>query len=172
MTLSAPVRVLFVVLGFASLATGVAGAFLPLLPTTPFLLLAAFLFSRSSPRLHGWLMRNRFVGPAVERWERERTVSRRVKWTATAMCALSAAISVPLLPHPAGQAGLAAFLAVLVAVVWRLPERRGVTMSSLGPGRASASNGNAETGESVEQEIGPGDPRTRKDPSGDLPPLR
>ncbi len=55
------------------------GVFLPGLPTTPFLLLAAACFARSSPRLHNKLLNNRFFGELIRNWEKNRTVPRRAK---------------------------------------------------------------------------------------------
>ena len=56
---------LYVVSGFLSVALGTAGIFLPLLPTTPFMLLAGYLFARSSARWHHWLLRHRYFGPYI-----------------------------------------------------------------------------------------------------------
>ncbi|MDR2823760.1 MAG: YbaN family protein, partial [Prevotellaceae bacterium] len=55
-------KYLLIVLGVISLAWGVLGIFLPLLPTTPFLLLSAFLFARSSEKLHSWLLNHKILG--------------------------------------------------------------------------------------------------------------
>ena len=55
-------KILFAILGCIALALGIVGIFLPLLPTTPFLLLAAALWVRSSPRLYGWLLSHRRLG--------------------------------------------------------------------------------------------------------------
>ena len=61
----------WLLLGIGWLAVGLAaiGAFLPLLPTVPFLLVAAWAFARSSVRLHGWLYRNRLFGPLLRDWQ-------------------------------------------------------------------------------------------------------
>lgn len=72
-------RVLFMVLGLLSVFLGVLGIFLPLLPTTPFLLLALYLFVRSSERLHGWLMGHPILGRYLQSYIRERAVPRSVK---------------------------------------------------------------------------------------------
>jgi uncharacterized membrane protein YbaN (DUF454 family) len=85
-------RPLWIALGGLSVALGIAGIFLPLLPTTPFMLLAAFAFARSSPRLHGWLVAHPRFGPAIEDWRRHGAVSRRAKRYAVAAMAAALAI--------------------------------------------------------------------------------
>ena len=55
------------------------GIFVPLLPTTPFLLLAAFLYARSSERFHAWLLTNRLVGSYIRRYQEHRSMTRRHK---------------------------------------------------------------------------------------------
>ncbi|MEM9620389.1 MAG: YbaN family protein [Pseudomonadota bacterium] len=72
-------RYLWIALGWISIVLGVVGAFLPLLPTTPFLLLAAFSFSRGSERLHAWLLNHPKLGPPIHAWEAEKAISRQVK---------------------------------------------------------------------------------------------
>jgi hypothetical protein len=65
--------------GFLFLAVGTVGVFLPLLPTTPFVLLSAACFARSSEKWHRWLLANGTFGPMIRDWESKRCVSRRVK---------------------------------------------------------------------------------------------
>ncbi len=89
-------RVFWLVLGLASLSFGIVGIVLPLLPTTPFLLLSAFCFARSSDRLHDWLLAHRSFGPLIENWRRERAIARSAKIAATASCAAVFAISLVL----------------------------------------------------------------------------
>ena len=72
-------RYLLMVLGSVALALGVAGIFLPLLPTTPFLLLAAALYFRSSPRLYDWLLSHRHLGPYIRNFRENRAIPLRVK---------------------------------------------------------------------------------------------
>ena len=71
-------------LGFLFLGIGVAGIFLPLLPATPFVLLAAACFARSSEKWHRWMLANDTFGPMIRNWERNRCVSCRVKLIAIA----------------------------------------------------------------------------------------
>ena len=71
------------VAGSACVVLAFLGLFLPLLPTTPFLLLAAFCFSRGSARLHKWLLEQRTMGPIIRDWNERRVIQPRVKWVAT-----------------------------------------------------------------------------------------
>ena len=66
-------------LGCVSLALGVVGIFLPVLPTTPFLLLSAALFVRSSDRLYNWLMEHKHLGPYIKNFRENRAIPLRVK---------------------------------------------------------------------------------------------
>ncbi len=76
--------------GIIALGFGIVGIALPLLPTTPFLILAAFCFSRGSDRLHTWLLAHPRFGPAIVDWQEQGAISVRAK--ALAMAALAAAI--------------------------------------------------------------------------------
>ena len=69
----------FRVFGFVFLGLGTLGVVLPLLPTTPFILLSAACFARSSEKWHRWLLANGTFGPMIRNWEENRCVSRRVK---------------------------------------------------------------------------------------------
>lgn len=82
-------RPLWFALGSASLGLGILGIFLPLLPTTPLVLVSAFFFSRSSPAVHDWLLAHRTFGPAIRDWRERRAISRAGKTAAVlAMAAL------------------------------------------------------------------------------------
>jgi len=61
-------RIVFAGLGWCSVALGLAGVFLPGLPTTVFVIAASYLFARSSPRFEGWLRTNRYFGPRLQRY--------------------------------------------------------------------------------------------------------
>lgn len=74
---------MYLTLGWFFLLLALVGIPLPLLPTTPFLLLAAFFFSRSSPRLHRWLRAHRLFGPILRDWEEHRRISLTAKISAT-----------------------------------------------------------------------------------------
>lgn len=82
-------RIFWLAGGLISLALGIVGAVLPLLPTTPFVLLAAFCFARSSPRLQAWLENDRHFGPMIENWRRHGAISVRTKIYSLSVMAVS-----------------------------------------------------------------------------------
>ena len=75
----APIRWLWIAFGGLCVALAFAGVALPLLPTTPFLLLAAFAFAKSSPRLHSWLINHKRFGPMIGNWNQHGAISRPTK---------------------------------------------------------------------------------------------
>lgn len=72
-------------LAWSCVALGAAGTLLPLLPTTPFVLLAAWAAPKGSPRLAAWLQEHRHFGPMLEAWRQHRAIPRRAKWLAVIM---------------------------------------------------------------------------------------
>lgn len=80
--------------GLICVVLAMAGVVLPLVPTTPFLLLAAFAFARSSPRLHAWLMAHRQFGPLIRNWRDHGQIDRKSKFLAVLAMLMALAISV------------------------------------------------------------------------------
>jgi uncharacterized protein len=80
-------RPIWLIIGLLALALGALGVVLPLLPTTVFLLVAAYAFARSSPRLHAWLLGHRLFGPLILNWQRNRSIPRPAKVAAVASSA-------------------------------------------------------------------------------------
>ncbi len=123
--LQGPLRIALIVIGAISLVLGIIGLFLPVMPTTPFILLAAACWSRSLPRLHRWLLAQPKVGPMIEHWERNRTVPRRVKLVATAFVLPSIGTSIYLVRETTWLVLMLVAIAVIViAGIWLLPEPR------------------------------------------------
>ena len=93
-----PIRALWFVVGLCAVALAVLGVALPLLPTTPFVLLAAFAFAKSSERWHTWLRRHRVFGPIIENWREHGAISRRaisaLAWVSINRSPLARAISI------------------------------------------------------------------------------
>ena len=82
-------NLLLLSLGWVFVALGFIGVLLPIMPTTPFLIVAAACFSRGSPRLHSWLLNQKHVGPALRSWEEHRVISPKSKALSTALIAFS-----------------------------------------------------------------------------------
>jgi uncharacterized membrane protein YbaN (DUF454 family) len=92
-------RLFWLTIGLVSLALAAVGVLLPLLPTTPFVILAAFCFMKSSQRLHDWLVSHRVFGPMIVDWREYGAISRPAKRVAIAsmgaVFVLSVALNVP-----------------------------------------------------------------------------
>lgn len=99
------------------------GVFLPLLPTTPFILLAAWCFYRTSPRMHSWLYRQPVLGPALVEWESSRSISRKTKVIATLTILLSLSFMWIKVQILAVKIGVTLFLAGVVAFICSRPEK-------------------------------------------------
>jgi hypothetical protein len=118
------VRALFFVAGVVSLALAIAGVVLPVLPTTPLVLLAAACFARSYRPFHEWLIAHRLFGPMVREWHEHGSIPFRVKLTAISMMALGLGTSIVLFVEaPWLKALLAALGLGLGAWMYRLPSR-------------------------------------------------
>ena len=87
--------------GLASLVLGVLGIFLPLLPTTPFVLLAGFCFARGSPRWEAWLLNHARFGPMVRNWRARHVIPLRAKQLAWTMMTIGSAWSWWVMPSVA-----------------------------------------------------------------------
>ncbi len=90
-------KAVLIFLGTVCVALGVLGMFLPLLPTTVFLLMAAYCYSRSSERFHDWLLNNRLCGDYIRNYKSGRGISMRQKITTTSILWVSIGVSIWLL---------------------------------------------------------------------------
>ena len=115
-------RAFWATVGCVALALGAIGIVLPLLPTVPFLLLAAFSFARSSRRAHDWLMQHAVFGPLIRDWQRAGAISRRAKLLASVSMIAVFALSVALGLRPLILAIQAASLCAVALFIWTRPE--------------------------------------------------
>lgn len=104
-------NLILVLLGLLSFAIGMIGVFLPILPTVPFMILAAYLFSKSSPRLYEWITNLPKIGPAIHEWNTQRVIRKRSKIIACIMIACG--MGYPILFKP----GVAIVARALMAAV-------------------------------------------------------
>jgi len=121
--LSVVVRRLFWrALALVSLLLGLAGVFLPVLPTVPFVLIAAWAAGNGWPALEAWLLNHAHLGPPLRRWRERGAVPRRAKWAATIGMS-GGALTLVLLPLPIWVTVAAVTtMAVVAAWLWRRPE--------------------------------------------------
>ncbi len=109
-------------LALVCLALGVIGAFLPLLPTTPFLLVAAWAAGKGWPQFEAWLLAHPRYGPPIRRWRDHRAVPRSAKWLASlTMLASTALLAVSTAPL-AAKLAVPAFMFAVAWWLWRRPE--------------------------------------------------
>ncbi len=105
-------RVIYLLAGFFSLALGIIGIFLPVLPTTPFLLLSAYCFARSSERMYNWLMTNRYFGKYLSDYKKGLGVPQRIKFYAISLLWITILLSVLLFV----KASIIRILLIIIAV--------------------------------------------------------
>lgn len=117
-------RALLLAVGLLSTALAVVGLFVPLLPTVPFLLLAAACFARSSERVHRWLLGHAQLGPILAGFLDDQGIPRKVKLRAIALIWLTISpTALWLVPHPWLKGLLFAIALAVSFYLWRLPER-------------------------------------------------
>ncbi|MBB1490266.1 MULTISPECIES: YbaN family protein [unclassified Paracoccus (in: a-proteobacteria)] len=112
-------RLLWWIIGILAVVLAFAGTVLPIVPTVPFLIVAAFAFNRSSPRFHHMLMTHRVFGPQIRDWQEHRAIDPRVKVIVCVSMAIGLCISWFILPHPFWAVQVAVLAAVAVFIVTR-----------------------------------------------------
>ncbi|SUD89766.1 YbaN family protein [Psychrobacter phenylpyruvicus] len=120
----ASMRWLYLVLGGIFFGLGVVGVMLPVMPTAPFVLLAAACWARGSERFYLWLINHKYMGKYIRDWEARRAVPRRAKWLACIMMTLSGTLLFFTVPD--AQLWVAWTVALVCFCVgiylWRLPD--------------------------------------------------
>nr|WP_090331483.1 YbaN family protein [Nitrosomonas sp. Nm51] len=117
------IRSLYLGAGCVALMLGGLGVILPVLPTTPFVLLAAACFARGSERFHTRLMTNRYTGPIILQWRLHRSIPRKAKRLAYIMTALSFSVSILIVPEIWQKIMLATIACILAFCLSRIPVR-------------------------------------------------
>ena len=114
-------RYIWAVLGLICVGLGLIGIALPLLPTVPFMLLAAFFFARSSERLHNWLITHPTFGPPIVDWQTNGAINPRVKRIATVSIAAVFAISLVIGLRTLLLGIQAVVLTMVLVFIWSRP---------------------------------------------------
>ncbi len=118
----AVVRWLWIVAGIISLLLATLGVVLPLLPTTPLVILAAFCFSKGSTRLHQWLHHNRFFGPMLQDWETYGVIRAKSKIMATVAIVILFSLSLYLTAiHVVWKILLLVLALAILCFIWTRP---------------------------------------------------
>lgn len=109
-------------LTWVCIALAIVGVILPGMPTTVFVLIAAWSASRCSPRLRRWIEQHRLFGPRLRNWEAGGYIDRRTKWAASTGMLIALALILVFIRHPLVLLPVLALLATGAWVVWSRPE--------------------------------------------------
>jgi hypothetical protein len=112
----------WLLVAYVALGLALLGVVLPGLPTTPFVLVAAWAAAQGSPRLHAWLLAHRSFGPLIRNWQRYGAVSRAAKWLASVMMVLCAIVLWWFAPNPWAHWPPIAVMALVSIWLWCRPE--------------------------------------------------
>ncbi len=116
-------KYLLILLGLLFVALGIIGALMPILPTTPFLLLALACFANSSPHFHQMLLNNRWFGGILRQWEESHSITRASKIKAMILIVLTFGLSIWILKERLIlQLGLLMMGIILLTFLWKLKE--------------------------------------------------
>ncbi len=116
-------RSIFLIFGSLFFLVGIIGVLVPILPTTPFMILSAACFAESSPRFHKMLLNNRWFGEDLRRWENNKTMKRGTKKRATWIIIISFTLSISILwGNIIWQLVLFCIALVLLFFLWRIAE--------------------------------------------------
>ncbi|WP_237485546.1 YbaN family protein [Vibrio hippocampi] len=112
--------------GIVAVALGIAGIVLPLLPTTPFLLLASACFLRGSPRLHDWLWNHATFGAIIRDWQQHRCIAKKVKLRGAIFICCSFSVSIFFAPQVWLKIALFVLFLVIFSIFLRIPVKQSV----------------------------------------------
>ncbi|MCK5876598.1 MAG: YbaN family protein [Candidatus Marithrix sp.] len=109
---------LFIILGWFFVILGIIGVILPVLPTTPFLIVALAFFSKSSPKFHNMLLNNVWFGSVLKQWEENKTLSRQIKYKISLLVIFTFAITIIIY----NKIQLLLLAIILLFFIWRIKE--------------------------------------------------
>ena len=118
---SPTIRWLLIVVGWLAIVLGVIGIILPLLPTTPFLLLAAACFARSSEKFHNWLLGHKYLGPYIHLYLDGKGIPLRAKYYIITVLWATMAVSIYIVPHIAAKITMVIIATCVTIYILRLP---------------------------------------------------
>ncbi len=123
-TLDRTKKLLLITAGTICVGLGIIGLVLPVVPTSPFLLLAAACYARSSKRFYNRLLANPIFGPPIRQWREDRSIPARAKWLAIAMILLTFSVTVIFILEDAPARLIMSLIGLLVIVfLYRIPSR-------------------------------------------------
>ncbi|MCE0811133.1 DUF454 family protein [Buttiauxella sp. A2-C1_F] len=114
-------RIILIIIGWLAVVLATLGVVLPLLPTTPFLLLAAWCFAHSSPRFHHWLLYRSWFGSYIRHWQDHRALPPGAKPRALIFIVLTFAVSLYLVNILWVRLLLLMMMCALLFFMWRMP---------------------------------------------------
>ncbi len=116
-----PYQVILKIVGFIALSLGLAGLFLPILPTTPFLILALWCFARSSPKMHAWIINHPKLGPVIKLWQEKRAIPISAKLMASLIILLSLTSLWLWAPYQEVKIGVTILLSIVTIFILTRP---------------------------------------------------
>lgn len=111
---------LLIILGLVLVGLAILGAFLPVLPTTPLLLLALACFAKSSEKLHDWLLTNKTFGAPIKQWQETKSISRKVKVYALITIVIGGTLSILAVDTKMHKLLLLAVLIIPVVIILKI----------------------------------------------------
>jgi len=120
-------KIIYNTFGMISLGLGILGAFLPLLPSTCFILFATWAFSKSSPTFHAWLYYKSPFATSIQNWQQHKVIPTNVKWMACVSIVISYSITAYLVNNTYILVGVGLGLLIVIAYLITKPSRIGET---------------------------------------------
>ena len=123
-------NIIYNLIGGISLSLGILGVFLPLLPSTCFVLLATWAFAKSSPRFHAWLYFKSPFANSIQNWQQHRMIPYKVKWIASLSLSVSFILTAILIQQPTVLIGIGIGMAALLAYLFSRPSYRATSKNT------------------------------------------